>query len=176
MTPFFDPPHVGLLREAADAWRGTPFRKRARLRGAGVDCINLVLALYDAAGLNLDVELPHYGLFDGACRADAGPIIDWLECSERFWRLWRRGEPIVPIEAGDLLCLNIELSVHHVGIALDGLNFFHILQGGAAGSSPTLDSTYVNKLQAIYRPLRLPRDDQRRRFQGVASLEEESED
>lgn len=36
---------------AALGWLGTPFHDRARVKGAGVDCVNLLIAAFTEAGL-----------------------------------------------------------------------------------------------------------------------------
>jgi cell wall-associated NlpC family hydrolase len=157
MKPFYTrPERIGALSHAVNAWQGTPFRKRGRLKGAGVDCVNLVIAIYGESGFPVRVDLPHYGLSDGLCRADAGPIIEWLEACPAFLRVGRQGEPVSPPAPGDLLCFSIGMSVHHLGVALDPLRFTHVLQGYSVGVSPTLDSTYASKLQAVYRPMEMP--------------------
>lgn len=54
-------PRKALIR-AAESWLGTPFHHFARVRGAGVDCVNLICAVYEAAGLIEPVVLPFYHL------------------------------------------------------------------------------------------------------------------
>lgn len=45
----------------ARKWLGTPFVHRARVRGAGVDCVGLLVACYQAVGLlPHSYELPFY--------------------------------------------------------------------------------------------------------------------
>jgi cell wall-associated NlpC family hydrolase len=45
---------------AAELWLGTPYHHAARCYGAGVDCINLLCAVYETAGLTPHIELPFY--------------------------------------------------------------------------------------------------------------------
>jgi cell wall-associated NlpC family hydrolase len=42
--------------ESARAWLGTPYRALARVRGSGVDCGQLLLAVYAEAGIIPDVD------------------------------------------------------------------------------------------------------------------------
>jgi cell wall-associated NlpC family hydrolase len=44
----------------AETWLGTPFHHAARVKGAGVDCINLLAAVYSSVGLIEPVELDYY--------------------------------------------------------------------------------------------------------------------
>ena len=45
---------------AALEWLWTPYHHHARVKGAGVDCANLLAAAYEAAGLVGPLELPFY--------------------------------------------------------------------------------------------------------------------
>lgn len=45
---------------SAEGWLGTPWHHRARVRGAGVDCGQLLIAAYVEAGLVADVETGPY--------------------------------------------------------------------------------------------------------------------
>jgi cell wall-associated NlpC family hydrolase len=42
------------------SWLGTPWRHQARVRGAGVDCANLVIAAYHNAGVIEDIQPGNY--------------------------------------------------------------------------------------------------------------------
>ena len=44
----------------AISWINTPFHHAARVKGAGVDCANLLVAVFAAVGLVPDVLLEHY--------------------------------------------------------------------------------------------------------------------
>ena len=48
------------LIAAAEGWLKTPFHHHARVKGVGVDCINLLCAVYEEAGLIDHVDLPYY--------------------------------------------------------------------------------------------------------------------
>lgn len=52
----------GRARVVAEAlsWLGTPYHHRARLKGVGVDCAQLPLAVYAAAGLIEDFDTGDY--------------------------------------------------------------------------------------------------------------------
>lgn len=52
-----------LIVEAAKGWLGTKFHHEARIKGHGVDCLQLIIAAYQEAGLlpeNIDDEVYHY--------------------------------------------------------------------------------------------------------------------
>jgi NlpC/P60 family putative phage cell wall peptidase len=44
----------------AMSWLGTPYHHMARVKGAGVDCAQLLAAVYHAAGLVAEVPLEYY--------------------------------------------------------------------------------------------------------------------
>lgn len=50
---------AAILTEAR-RWLGTPFHHRQRCLGRGVDCVNLLVAVYSAVGLGPDLKLPWY--------------------------------------------------------------------------------------------------------------------
>lgn len=45
---------------AANGWLGTPYHHHGRVKGAGVDCANLLVACYHEAGLTGNVDLGFY--------------------------------------------------------------------------------------------------------------------
>ena len=50
---------ASLVKEA-QSWLGTPFHHEACLKGSGVDCGNLLKAVFSASGLPAPATLPHY--------------------------------------------------------------------------------------------------------------------
>jgi cell wall-associated NlpC family hydrolase len=54
-----DPRRAAVITEAA-TWLGTPFHHEARVKGAGVDCLQLLIAVAQEVGLIGEIEVPHY--------------------------------------------------------------------------------------------------------------------
>ncbi|HZT87388.1 MAG TPA: hydrolase [Stellaceae bacterium] len=52
-------PRERVVAEAL-TWLGTPYHHRARVKGAGVDCLMLLAEVYEAAGVIAHVEPAHY--------------------------------------------------------------------------------------------------------------------
>jgi cell wall-associated NlpC family hydrolase len=56
--------HVDLLRDklvkAAERYIGTPYHHAARVYGVGIDCVNLLCAVYAEAGLTEHIVLPFF--------------------------------------------------------------------------------------------------------------------
>lgn len=48
-----------VVKEAIE-WIGTPFHHEARVKGAGVDCLQILAAVYHAAGIVSHIDVPHY--------------------------------------------------------------------------------------------------------------------
>ena len=46
--------------EEARSWLGTPYHHMGRVKGVGCDCLTLLAAVYHAAGIVPEIEIPHY--------------------------------------------------------------------------------------------------------------------
>lgn len=91
----------------AESWLGTKFHHAARVKGAGVDCIQLIAAVYEEAAL-----LPHVEV-----RADYPP--DWFmhRTEEKILeRVGRYFEPVLMCAPGDLVLFRLGRAVSHAGI------------------------------------------------------------
>lgn len=147
MSGFFSTPdRVEKLLLAGSGWIGTPFRKRARIKGGGVDCVNLVIAIYRESGFDIEPQLPaHYSL-DGGKHSDRSLVLDFVSSCNRFVQVgW--------IIAGDLLCFHMGRSVHHVGLSVGNGQFLHALNPYGVMTGQIDDSTYGKRLTHIFRPL-----------------------
>jgi NlpC/P60 family putative phage cell wall peptidase len=95
----------------AMTWIGTPWRHMARLKGVGVDCANLPIAVYAASGLIADFDPPPY---------------------PRDWHVHKREERITPVierfgreiepetaRVADLLVFKIGHVFSHCAIVVD---------------------------------------------------------
>ena len=54
-----DPRRAAVLEEAR-SWLGTPYHHMGRVKGVGCDCLTLLAAVYHAAGVVPEIEIPHY--------------------------------------------------------------------------------------------------------------------
>lgn len=55
-----EPEERAAVIAAAQTWRRTPYHHRARVKGAGVDCAQILVAVYSEAGLIEPFDLPMY--------------------------------------------------------------------------------------------------------------------
>lgn len=56
-----DPRRAWVVQEA-ESWLGTPFHHEARVRHAGVDCGQLLIAVYSKFDLMPELDVPHYSM------------------------------------------------------------------------------------------------------------------
>lgn len=111
--------HTAGLREriCAEAltWVGTPYHHHARVRGAGVDCINLLAAVFEAVGLAQVGQLPHYAQ-------------QWHlhQCAEVFAEgLDTHARRVPQPQPGDVVLFWFGQTHSHAGIWLPGNQFVH---------------------------------------------------
>jgi cell wall-associated NlpC family hydrolase len=103
-------PRARVVAEAL-AWERTPYVHAARVRGAGVDCANLLAAVYHAAGLVPDLDLGHYPR-DWHLHRSEERFMGWLD---RYGARLNDGEPALP---GDVAAFRFGRCVSHGGIVL----------------------------------------------------------
>ncbi len=150
MKPYFQSPERILqLQEQCYLWLGTPFHKGARLCGIGADCVQSVAAIYIACKLVQDFNPPAYTL-DGGKHNNFSMVVDYVEATGRFQKV-----SLDSLQPGDLLCLLSGRVAHHVGIFLGGSNFFHAIEIYGCQINSLQDSTWRNRLIAVYRPIDL---------------------
>lgn len=155
-APFFNTPaRQDEFAKAAMRWHGTPFVPHAAVMGAGVDCVNIGREAYRMCGLDFKKELPGYTM-DGGKHNPESQLVQWLEESGRFTKVWDRqsaiGNPQSAIQPGDTLCFKIGLSAHHAGFCIGGTQFVHCLFKRDVMLGDLRDKTFARWLHSIYRP------------------------
>jgi cell wall-associated NlpC family hydrolase len=138
------------LNAAALPWLDTPFAAYARVKGAGVDCVNLVAAIYVECGALAEFNPPRYCLDAGVHTKDS-QLMAWLDGSPKFWRVVMPRDGAV--RAGDTLCFNLGLSEHHVALMLDANKLIHVLPRRRVIISSLDESYYSKRITAVYRPI-----------------------
>ena len=173
MKPFFldDAGNVRVLRYAAleveaRAWLGTPFVPHSQIKGAGVDCVHLAAALYQAAGAMGNFRPPAYSMDAGNHRGSS-QVLEWLDNHPSFLRvhyhvlddIGNRGEidmsPIL-LRPGDALCFRFGRSEHHVGVLLATNRIIHAPFRRPVEIVSMTDPVYHRALKAAYRPILNP--------------------
>jgi cell wall-associated NlpC family hydrolase len=132
------------ISEIAQSWVGTPFFPKMALKGVGADCVSQALAIYqEAALLPSGIQLPDYNLAGGD-HLNESTVLAWLNTSGFF-------VPCDTLAAGRLPVFRIGKVVHHVGVAVDSLQFVHNIRGYGSILSRIDDSTWSKRLEAIFR-------------------------
>jgi len=103
-----------VVREAL-TWIGTPFHDRAWVKGAGVDCLNLIIKVYAAVGLIEDFEPPAYSAQWFQHRDE--PL--FLSGLEKYAHRVEMAEP------GDIAMFNFGRHAAHAAIILDHYTLLH---------------------------------------------------
>jgi len=110
--------HVNVAAEraavvaAAKSWLRTPFHHGGRIKGVGVDCVQLLMATYEEAGVASVAPLAPYA-------------IDWFlhENDERYLdglnAYTAALAPKTPLADGDIALFKYGRSVSHAGILVD---------------------------------------------------------
>lgn len=99
----------------ARGWIGTPFHHRQRTRGRGVDCVNLLIAVYAAVGLVPEISLPWYP-HDWHMHRDRELLIETLE---------RYAYPVGAAGAGDVAVYGYGRSISHAAIVESAETVIH---------------------------------------------------
>ena len=102
------------ILDEARSWIGTPFHDDARIKGAGVDCAQLVAAVYIASGVLPEFEVPRYTAQWFMHRSEEKLV----EFVQRF------GKEIAEEDAlpGDLVIYKIARAYAHAAIIVDWPN------------------------------------------------------
>lgn len=103
---------------AARGWLGTRWEHRARVRGAGVDCGQLLAAVYEEAGIIPAVDPGAYPRDWHLHRGEER----FLDLVERYAAPRAAGEPALP---GDIVLFRYGRTLSHGGISLGGSEILH---------------------------------------------------
>jgi cell wall-associated NlpC family hydrolase len=95
----------------ARSWIGTPFHHNARIKGVGVDCAQLLAAVFAEAALE-DATLPEYSA-DWFLHEDRERYLDEMD---RYTVAVAEG---APVELGDIPMFRYGRSVSHAGIIVE---------------------------------------------------------
>ncbi len=149
MSPYFErTERLGLLSAAAAGWIDTPWAPYSRVRGAGVDCVQLAGAIMIECGVIEEFTPPRYTI-DGGVHLGESVVLGWLEASPAFELVTddRR--------AGDVLVFRSARSAieHHVGVLLEGDRFVNAMPRYGVKERSLRDRTWSRLLRCAYRPV-----------------------
>jgi cell wall-associated NlpC family hydrolase len=154
--PFFSSDWIiQKLCSEAVGWVGTPFAPHSQVCGAGVDCIHLCAAIYEATGFLEGFRPPPYTIDAGQRNAES-QILEWLQHNRQFQQVFNRGsaspDSLLP---GDLLLFKLGMSEHHCGVLLGRKKFIHapFAPPSKVAIDSLTDSVYRRCLTFAFRPL-----------------------
>lgn len=132
----------------ARTWEGTRFHHQGRVRGVGVDCLNLVVAVAEAKGLvSPDFRWNDYPEYQGYGRSPNAPLL--LSGCDRFMD---RIEP-AKVLPGDVLVFRFVTEAQHFAI-VTGSNPTYIIHAYAQVRKVTehrFDELWASRVVAAYR-------------------------
>lgn len=103
----------------ARAWLGTPYHRHACIKGIGVDCAQILIAVYASVGLVDQIDAGNYAS-DWHLHRREEVYVDWLD---------RYGERIerAQVQLGDVALFKFDLTHSHSGIVVgtNPLTFVH---------------------------------------------------
>ncbi len=152
-APYFrtDQRIEALMAEVA-LWLDTPFADHGRVRGAGVDCVQLAGLVLHRIGVLPSFDPPPYTL-DGGMHLPESALCRWLEESGRFENV--DGTLFMP---GDVLCFAPARGVqiaHHAGVFLGTGNrqFVNAMPRYGVKVRKLAEPLWASLLRAVYRPM-----------------------
>ena len=150
-APYFSMQREVALRAEIESWLGTPFLHTGKVKGVGVDCVQLVGQLMLSAGVVDRYDFGFYPL-DWSQHRDRSIIIDYIEATARF----------ISVDAdrtarfGDIAMFRIGRCVHHCGVMVSPVVFVHALARGRVCYGRLDDPTWSKRLDSFYRALAHP--------------------
>lgn len=117
---------------AARSWLGTPYHHRARVKGAGVDCGQLVIASFYEAGLIEDLD-PGYYTCDWHLHRNEDRYLAAVEsrlvrvCDDTEFSVDDRykADPNFRVSPGDVLVFRVGRTFSHGGLITEWPKFIH---------------------------------------------------
>ena len=125
----------------ARGWLGTPFEHQGRVRGAGVDCIGLLIGVAQSLGLTqFDVtgygRTPSAGMLQDGCRTHMRPLA------------------LADVQPGDVLLMRFVREPQHVALVGDyvhgGLSVIHSYQGAGGVVEHRLDDVWRRRVVVAF--------------------------
>jgi NlpC/P60 family putative phage cell wall peptidase len=107
---------VAVVAEAL-RWLGTPYHHQARLHGVGVDCVHLLCAAFEAAGISGPIDPGHYAR-------------DWhMHRSQELYALSERGQEVEQPQPGDVALFKFGRTYSHGGVMVNTDQVVHAYMG-----------------------------------------------
>lgn len=133
--------------ESARSWIGTPFRSQARVKGAGVDCVQMLAAIYQEV-CGKPLPLPHYranSIWEHRGEEKLDNLL--MRSCELIGSRWR------DVRAGDILTFRYGkgLVATHAAIVAGRDAMIHAEAGCGVRETPMLTHYWIPRLSRIFR-------------------------
>jgi cell wall-associated NlpC family hydrolase len=150
-----------LLMQVARLWDGTPFfaNSCAPGRDGGVDCVNLLNAIYSTCGCIPRQRIPRHAMDASHHDRVRSPLIEafetWPDLAERFGRLTDLSpDALLP---GDALCFRNGHVPYHGAVMLIAGEILHVINTPVGVHRMQLRATIrghkiLGRLEAVFRP------------------------
>ena len=126
----------------ARSWIGTPWHHLARVKGAGVDCAQFLIAVFAAAGVVEEFD-PEYYPADWHLHRDEPRFL---------MRLLSHGERVETPEPGDVVMFNFGRHAAHGGIVIDWPLIIHAFKDeGSVCYTHVTGSPIEDRVAGFYR-------------------------
>ena len=106
----------------AYTWLGTPYHVGAKIKGVGVDCAQLLVAVYETLGFVDDVQLAPYNTQWFLHHTDELFLAGIASYCQRV------GGLLAPVLPGDILLFKYGRAVSHGAIAIDSTTVVHAVR------------------------------------------------
>ena len=135
---------IDKIVKEARSWKGTPFMGHVRLKGVGVDCVQLVAGVLINLGIiPRNVTLPTYTLGSGS-HLESSLVSDWITQSGLF-TVEQSTQP------GDIIGMQLARVIHHVGIVTSDCEFIHAVEVSGVIESRLTDPPWGKRIKTIWR-------------------------
>jgi NlpC/P60 family putative phage cell wall peptidase len=128
----------------AQRWIGTPFHHAARIQGAGVDCVNLLAAVYSAAGIVVEPEFEPYS-----------PAWHLHRSEPRFLlglRQYGKPVPLASAEPGDVVMFRYGRHAAHAAIVVAWPVVIHAwIEQGSVVMTDVTSGPLANRIDSVWR-------------------------
>lgn len=132
----------------AESWLGTPYHHQAKLKGVGVDCCNLILAIAENCDIVEPIELEPYSL-QWHLHSRSEMMLSLLErynCTKLEVDL----DDPTDWTPGSILCLKYGRACSHLALVLPELNILHAaIDFGKVVKQP-ISEQIVDRAKALY--------------------------
>lgn len=142
------PERLALLEAAARSWVGTPFRANTRIKGAGVSCHLVVVAILVECGAIVERDWPLGSPWH--CHAQRSELMVPQIAELPEFRLVVDQGP----QPGDMLGFRLGGAVHHLALALGNGLIVHAVRHYGVCLDTLADSTWSGRLEKVWEVVR----------------------